>query len=245
MATVASGENLRISPLGRVEGDLDLRVTLRDNVVTDAWTEASMFRGFEIILKGKDPQAGLIVTPRVCGICGGSHLYKACYALDTAWKTHVPQNATLIRNIAQACETLQSIPRWFYALFAIDLTNKNYAKIPEYDECVRRFAPFVGTSYEKGVTWSGKPVEVYAIFGGQWPHSSFMIPGGVMCAPTLSDITRFRFWISGGGSGWRTAGWDVRSIAGLRTRPGTMCWRGWMKTRASIIRIAACSFGLA
>ena len=34
------------------------------------------------------------------------------------------------------------------------------------------------------------PVEVYAIFGGQWPHSSFMVPGGVMCAPTLSDITR-------------------------------------------------------
>ncbi len=190
MATVVQGQEMRISPLGRVEGDLDLRVTLRDNVVTDAWTEASMFRGFEIILKGKDPQAGLIVTPRICGICGGSHLYKAVYALDTAWKTHVPQNATLVRNIAQACETLQSIPRWFYALFAIDLTNKNYAKVPEYDECVRRFAPFVGTSYEKGVTLSGKPVEVYAIFGGQWPHSSFMIPGGVMCAPTLSDVTR-------------------------------------------------------
>jgi hydrogenase large subunit len=181
---------MHISPLGRVEGDLDLTITINDGVVTDAWTTASMFRGFEIILKGKDPQAGLIVTPRICGICGGSHLYKAVYALDTAWKTHVPQNGTLVRNIAQACETLQSIPRWFYALFAIDLTNKNYAKLPEYDEVVRRFAPFVGTSYEKGVTLSGKPVEVYALFGGQWPHSSFMIPGGVMCAPTLSDVTR-------------------------------------------------------
>ena len=190
MATVAAPEKMRISPLGRVEGDLDLRIEVTDNVVTNAWTEASMFRGFEIILKGKDPQAGLIVTPRICGICGGSHLYKACYALDTAWRTHVPRNATLIRNIAQACETLLSIPRWFYALFAIDLTNKNYAHLPEYDEVVRRFAPFVGTSYEPGVTLSGKPVEIYALFGGQWPHSSFMIPGGVMCAPTLSDVTR-------------------------------------------------------
>ena len=190
MATVAEPKPMRISPLGRVEGDLDLRIEVTDNVVTNAWTEASMFRGFEIILKGKDPQAGLIVTPRICGICGGSHLYKAAYALDTAWRTHVPPNATLIRNIAQACETLQSIPRWFYALFAIDLTNKNYAQVPEYDEVVKRFAPFVGTGYEKGVTLSGKPVEVYAIFGGQWPHSSFMIPGGVMCAPSLSDVTR-------------------------------------------------------
>ncbi len=191
MATVAAEpKKMRISPLGRVEGDLDLHIEVKDGVVSDAWTEASMFRGFEIILKGKDPQAGLIVTPRICGICGGSHLYKACYALDTAWRTHVPRNATLVRNIAQACETLQSIPRWFYALFAIDLTNKNYAKANEYDEVVKRFAPFVGTGYEKGVTLSGKPVEVYAIFGGQWPHSSFMIPGGVMCAPNLADVTR-------------------------------------------------------
>jgi Ni,Fe-hydrogenase I large subunit len=182
--------DLFVSPLGRVEGDLDVRVTVDDGVVTSAWTEAAMFRGFEIILKGKDPQAGLIVTPRVCGICGGSHLYKACYALDTAWNTHVPQNATLIRNIAQACETLQSIPRYFYALFAVDLVNKNYASSPMYDEAVRRFAPYVGTSYQKGVVLSGKPVEVYAIFGGQWPHSSFMVPGGVMCAPNLSDVTR-------------------------------------------------------
>ena len=191
MVTVAAEPRaMRISPLGRVEGDLDLRIEVTDGVVTNAWTEASMFRGFEIILRGKDPQAGLVVTPRICGICGGSHLYKACYALDTAWRTHVPHNATLVRNICQACETLQSIPRWFYALFAIDLTNKNYARAPDYAEAVKRFAPFTGTSYERGVTLSGKPVEVYAIFGGQWPHSSFMVPGGVMCGPTLSDVTR-------------------------------------------------------
>lgn len=182
--------DLFVSPLGRVEGDLDVRVTIEDGTVTSAWTTAAMFRGFEIILQGKDPQAGLIVTPRICGICGGSHLYKSAYALDTAWRTHVPQNATLIRNICQACETLQSIPRYFYALFAIDLTNKNYARSKLYDEAVRRFAPYTGESYGPGVVLSGKPVEVYAIFGGQWPHSSFMVPGGVMSAPTLSDVTR-------------------------------------------------------
>lgn len=182
--------DLHVSPLGRVEGDLDLKVTVEDGVVTQAWTEAGMFRGFEMILKGKDPQAGLIVTPRICGICGGSHLYKSATALDVAWKTELPRNALLIRNIAQGCETLQSVPRWFYALFAIDLTNRRYAKAKGYDEAVRRFAPLVGTGYERGVTLSGKPVEVYAIFGGQWPHSSFMIPGGVMCAPTLTDVTR-------------------------------------------------------
>ena len=58
-----SSVDLFVSPLGRVEGDLDVRVTIDDGVVTSAWTEAAMFRGFEIILRGKDPQAGLIVTP--------------------------------------------------------------------------------------------------------------------------------------------------------------------------------------
>jgi len=188
--TSSETKELHISPVGRVEGDLDVKVIIEDGVVKDAWTEASMFRGFEIILRGKDPQAGLIVTPRVCGICGGSHLYKAAFALDTAWQTELPPNALLIRNIAQACETVQSIPRWFYALFAIDLVHRNYARSSMYEEAVRRFAPFTGKHYELGVTISAKPVEIYAIFGGQWPHSSFMVPGGVMGAPNLADITR-------------------------------------------------------
>jgi uptake hydrogenase large subunit len=199
--------DLHVSPLGRVEGDLDVRVTIDDGVVSSAWTTAGMFRGFEMILRGKDPQAGLIMTPRICGICGGSHLYKSAYALDTAWRTHLPHNATLIRNIAQACETLQSIPRYFYALFAIDLTNKNYAKSKLYAECVRRFAPYVGESYQKGVVLSGKPVEVYAMFGGQWPHSSFMIPGGVMCAPTLAEVTRSIAILEAWNDAWLEAQW--------------------------------------
>ena len=186
----AQVQTLDISPVGRVEGDLDVRVEISDGVVTSAWTQAELFRGFEVILKDKDPQAGLVVTPRACGICGASHLSCAAWALDTAWGTEVPRNATLVRNIAQICETLQSIPRYFYALFAIDLTNKNYRSSKYYEEAVKRFSPFTGTSYERGVTISGKPVEIYALLGGQWPHSSYMVPGGVMCAPTLTDVTR-------------------------------------------------------
>ncbi|MDO5627063.1 MAG: nickel-dependent hydrogenase large subunit [Mobilicoccus sp.] len=199
--------DINVSPLGRVEGDLDVRVTIEDGVVTSAYTEAAMFRGFETILRGKDPQAGLIVTPRICGICGGSHLYKSAYALDVAWQTHLPPNATLIRSISQACETLQSIPRYFYAIFGIDLAHPNYSSSPLYEEAVRRFSVYTGTSYQKGVTLSNKPVEVYAIFGGQWPHSSFMVPGGVMCAPTLSDITRATAVIEHWGRTWLEGQW--------------------------------------
>jgi len=183
-------KELNISPVGRVEGDLDVKVYIENGVVTRAHTQAAMFRGFEAIMQGKDPQSGLIVTPRICGICGGSHLYCASSALDTIWKTTLPPNALLLRALGQACETIQSIPRWFYAIFATDLANKKFANKPLYPEVVKRFSAYVGTSFQTGVTASGLPVEVYAIFGGQWPHSSYMVPGGVMCAPTLKDITK-------------------------------------------------------
>jgi hydrogenase large subunit len=183
-------QTLDISPVGRVEGDLDVRVDIQDGVVVNAWTSAELFRGFEVILRGKDPQAGLVVTPRACGICGASHLTCAAWALDTAWQTEVPRNAILARNIGQLSESLQSLPRHHYALFMIDMINKNYKSSKFYEEAVRRWAPFTGTNYELGVTISGRPVEIYALFGGQWPHSSYMVPGGVMCAPTLTDVTR-------------------------------------------------------
>mgnify|MGYP000135280902 FL=1 len=183
-------KELNISPVGRVEGDLDVKVYMEKGVVTRAHTQAAMFRGFEKILQGKDPQSGLIVTPRACGICGGSHLYCASSALDVAWQTTLSPNALLLRAIGQASETLQSIPRWFYAIFATDMANKKFANKPLYSEVAKRFSAYVGTSFQSGVTASALPVEVYAIFGGQWPHSSYMVPGGVMCAPTLKDITR-------------------------------------------------------
>jgi Ni,Fe-hydrogenase I large subunit len=185
-----SVQTLDISPVGRVEGDLDVRVEIEHGHVINAWTQAELFRGFEVILRDKDPQAGLVVTPRACGICGASHLTCAAWALDTAWNTTVPRNAILARNLGQIVETLQSHPRHHYGLFMIDYTNKNYQGSKYYAEAVRRWAPFTGIHYEIGVTISGRPVEIYALLGGQWPHSSYMVPGGVMCAPTLTDVTR-------------------------------------------------------
>jgi len=58
MATIAEPKSMRSSPLGRVEGDLDLRIEVTDGVVTDARAEASLFRGFGIILRGATSRIG-------------------------------------------------------------------------------------------------------------------------------------------------------------------------------------------
>lgn len=220
-------KELNISPVGRVEGDLDVKVYMENGVVTRAHTQAAMYRGFEKILQGKDPQSGLIVTPRACGICGGSHLYCASFALDTAWQTTLPPNALLLRAIGQATETIQSIPRWFYAIFATDMANKKFANKPLYEEVVKRFAAYVGTSFQRGVTASGRPVEVYALFGGQWPHSSYMVPGGVMCAPTLKDITRAHSIMNHFRNEWLESVWlgcSIERYLEIQTWEDLMAW---------------------
>lgn len=224
MSTV---KELNISPVGRVEGDLDVKVYMENGVVTRAHTQAAMFRGFERIMQGKDPQSGLIVTPRICGICGGSHLYCASSALDTAWKTTLTPNALLLRAIGQATETIQSIPRWFYAIFATDMANKKFANKKLYDQVVKRFAAYLGTSFQTGVTASGRPVEVYALFGGQWPHSSYMVPGGVMCAPTLKDITRAHSIMNQFRNDWLESTWlgcSIEKYRQVQTWDQLMAW---------------------
>jgi hydrogenase large subunit len=223
----AAVQTLDISPVGRVEGDLDVRVDIENGVVVNAWTSAELFRGFELILRDKDPQAGLVVTPRACGICGASHLTCAAWALDTAWQTEVPRNAILARNLGQIVESLQSLPRHHYGLFMIDMTNKKYRHSQYYAEAVRRWAPFTGRNYEIGITISGKPVEIYALLGGQWPHSSYMVPGGVMCAPTLADVTRSRSILEYFKTNWLEPVWlgcSLERYEGIKSYDDFLVW---------------------
>ena len=125
----------------------------------------------------------------------------------------------------------------------IDYTNKNYAGSKFYEEAVKRWAPFTGTNYEIGVTISGRPVEIYALLGGQWPHSSYMVPGGVMCAPTLTDVTRS--WSILREFPPRVAGADLaRLLAGAlskRSNPMTISSPGSTSGPSTPIPTLACS----
>jgi hypothetical protein len=74
-------------------------------------------------------------------------------------------------------ESIQSLPRHHYGPFMIDYTHRNYSKSLFYEEAVTRWSPFTSTNYELGVTISGRLVAIYALFGGQSPHSSYMVKG--------------------------------------------------------------------
>ncbi|MEM4955687.1 MAG: nickel-dependent hydrogenase large subunit, partial [Metallosphaera sp.] len=179
-----------ISPLNRVEGDLDLKVVFEGKKVVKAFPMSRLFRGIEIILKGKFPMDSLVITPRICGICGGSHLLSAAKALEMAYGASVPPNAVRLRNVMTLAEMGQNDVRHTYLMFLIDTVNLKYEKMGFYRDIVLRWAPYLGQSYKQAVAWSKRYTEIYAIFGGQWPHGSAMVPGGVTTDPLSNDIIK-------------------------------------------------------
>ncbi|MCK9605895.1 MAG: nickel-dependent hydrogenase large subunit [Methylomonas sp.] len=178
--------------LNRVEGDLEIGLTLEDGVVTEARTIGTLYRGFEQIMVGRTPRDALVITPRVCGICGTAHLYSAVLALEQAWQVPVPANATRIRNLCLIAEGLQNDFRQTFLFFAPDFCNPRYNRQPWFTEALAAFEPFRGAIYLETLATTRRVVEIVAHFGGQWPHSSYMLPGGVTLSADMRRILACR-----------------------------------------------------
>lgn len=183
-------------PLNRVEGDLEVRVELEDQTVTQAWCSGTMYRGIETILVGRGARDGLVITPRICGICGTSHLHAASRALDQIANVTPPDGARRIRNVALMMEHLQSDVRHGFLMFAVDFANPAYADTPLFDEAVRRYTPLRGESVTEVIVESKRLLEAFALLGGQWPHSPFMVPGGIVSMPSPNDLSQCQLLVS-------------------------------------------------
>lgn len=179
-------------PMNRVEGDLELAVAIEDGVVVDAWSTGTMYRGFERILVGRGAMDGLVITPRICGLCSTSHLTAAARALDVIAAVPPPPDAQRVRNVCLAAEHLQSDIRQAILMYCVDFANVAHAGHSMYDEAVRRYEALKGSAAVEVVRETRKPLEIIAIFGGQWPHSSYMVPGGIVSIPSPGDILQAR-----------------------------------------------------
>ncbi|HJV84597.1 MAG TPA: nickel-dependent hydrogenase large subunit [Noviherbaspirillum sp.] len=174
--------------LNRVEGDLTIGVTLEDGVVVDAKTVGHLYRGFEQILIGRTPRDAMVITPRICGICSTVHLYAAVLALEQAWQLPVPANAVRIRDLCLMAEGIQSDLRQTFLFFAPDFCNPRYREHVLFDDVMAAFEPFKGAMHREALAITRRAVELIAHFGGQWPHSSYMLPGGVASPPDMRRI---------------------------------------------------------
>ena len=179
-------------PLNRVEGDLEIRVELTDDLVSDSWAAGVMYRGFEQIMIGRGALDGLVITPRICGICTTSHLAAAAKALDMIGLASPPPDAIRVRNLALMTEHLMSDIRHGFMMYAADFVNPAYKDQSLFEEAVRRYEPFRGETVVEVVRETKKILGIIAIVGGQWPHSSYMVPGGIASVPSGGDLLQGR-----------------------------------------------------
>ncbi len=116
-------QTITIDPITRIEGHLAIRVDVENNRVVKAYSTGEMFRGFEMILKGRDPLDAQQITQRICGVCPISHGMASISAQDQAYGITPPENGRLVRNLILGANYIQSHIIHFYHLSALDFVD--------------------------------------------------------------------------------------------------------------------------
>jgi len=181
-------ERLVIDPITRIEGHLRIEVEIKNGVVVDAYSSGTMVRGFEKILKGRDPRDAWAFTERACGVCTTVHALASVRCVEDALGITVPPNAELVRNLMFCAQYLQDHVVHFYHLHALDwvdvvsalsadpkatselaasLSSWPKSSVGYFSDLQKRLAEFVA---------SGQ----LGIFAkGYWGHSAYKLPAEV------------------------------------------------------------------
>jgi [NiFe] hydrogenase large subunit/hydrogenase large subunit len=109
-----------VDPVTRIEGHLRIEAEVDGGAVRDAWSSSTMFRGIEIILKGRDPRDAWAFTQRICGVCTTVHAIASIRAVENAIGSAPPPNARLLRNLIIGAQAVQDHVVHFYHLHALD-----------------------------------------------------------------------------------------------------------------------------
>ncbi len=111
---------IAVDPITRIEGHLRIEVEVENGVVRDAWSSGTMFRGMELILKGRDPRDAWIFAQRTCGVCTTVHALASVRSVENALGLRIPTNARLVRNLIAGSQYVQDHVIHFYHLHALD-----------------------------------------------------------------------------------------------------------------------------
>ena len=109
-----------VDPVTRIEGHLRVEAEVDGGVVREAWSSSTMFRGIELILRGRDPRDAWVFAQRICGVCTTVHAIASIRAVENAIGAVPPPNARLLRNIIMAAQVVHDHVVHFYHLHALD-----------------------------------------------------------------------------------------------------------------------------
>ncbi|WP_018098934.1 nickel-dependent hydrogenase large subunit [Sinorhizobium meliloti] len=116
-----SGKRIVVDPVTRIEGHMRIEVNVdENNVIRNAVSTGTMWRGIEVILKNRDPRDAWAFTERICGVCTGTHALTSVRAVENALGITIPENANSIRNLMQLALLVHDHVVHFYHLHALD-----------------------------------------------------------------------------------------------------------------------------
>jgi len=119
-----SGKRYVVDPVTRIEGHMRCEVNIdANNVITNAVSTGTMWRGLEVILRGRDPRDAWAFVERICGVCTGCHALASCRAVEDALDIKIPYNAFLIREMMAKTLQVHDHVVHFYHLHALDWVN--------------------------------------------------------------------------------------------------------------------------
>jgi hydrogenase large subunit len=201
-------------PITRIVGSLGIftKIDFENREVAECYSTSSIFRGYSIFMKGKDPRDAHFITSRICGICGDNHATCAVYAQNMAFGVKPPALAEWIINLGEAAEYMFDHNIFQDNLVGVDFceqmvkeTNPKVwdkaqsTKCPNSDkhgyrtiaDIMTALNPFTGTFYRETLAMSRMTREMFCLMEGRHVHPSTLYPGGVGTVATIQLFTDY------------------------------------------------------
>jgi hydrogenase large subunit len=201
-------------PVTRIVGNLGIytKINFDTREVIECKSTSSIFRGYSVFMKGKDPRDAGFITSRICGICGDNHTTCSVYAQNMAYGIDMTHVAEWIFNLGEAAEYIFDHGIFQDNLVFVDfceqmvkdtnpslLERANQTEAPHADihgyrtigDIMRAFNPFVGDMYLAGLETSRIAREMFCLMEGRHVHPSTLYPGGTGTMPTSQVFTDY------------------------------------------------------
>jgi len=174
-----------IDPITRIEGHLRIEIEVKDGKIVDAYSSGTMVRGFELILKGRDPRDAWAFTERACGVCTTVHALASVRTVEDALGIAVPANAELVRNLMFCAQYLQDHVVHFYHLHALDWVDVVSAlkadpkKTSELAQSISHWpksSPGYFADLQKRLTTLVESGQLGIFANAYWGHPAYKLP---------------------------------------------------------------------
>jgi hydrogenase large subunit len=201
-------------PITRIVGSLGIftKIDFDNREVAECYATSSIFRGYSIFMKGKDPRDAHFITSRICGICGDNHATCAVYAQNMAFGVKTPPVGEWILNLGEAAEYMFDHNIFQDNLVGVDFCEQMVKQTNPgvFDKATKTPAkgaarhgyrtigdimvalnPFTGEFYRETLQVSRLTREMFCLMEGRHVHPSTLYPGGVGTVATLQVFTDY------------------------------------------------------